>query len=54
MHTIAIKLRAEELSNPDLDIRYVLPDLLADHSGGIISAAVDGMKVAECILRRDV
>jgi hypothetical protein len=37
MHTIAIKLRADRLTNPDLDIRYVLPDLLAQRSGGVIS-----------------
>jgi hypothetical protein len=37
MHTIAIKLHAENLANPDLDIRYVLPDLLKERSGGIIS-----------------
>ena len=37
MHTLIIKLRADELQNPDLDIRYVLPDLLAQHSGGVIS-----------------
>jgi hypothetical protein len=37
MYTIAIKLYAAHLSNPDLDIRYVLPDLLKERSGGIIS-----------------
>jgi hypothetical protein len=37
MHTIAIKLHAEHLANPDLDIRYVLPNLLKERSGGIIS-----------------
>ena len=38
MHTLAIKLRAEGLANPDLDIRYNLPDLLAERSGGVIRA----------------
>ena len=37
MHTIAIKLHAEDLANPDLDIRYVLPELLKERSGGIIA-----------------
>jgi len=37
MDTIAIKLHAENLANPDLDIRYVLPDLLKERAGGIIS-----------------
>src|SRR5690349_1083089 len=37
MPTIAIRLHAEDLANPDLDIRYVLPDLLKERSGGIIS-----------------
>jgi hypothetical protein len=38
MHTIAIKLQAKRLANPDLDIRYELPDLLAARSGGVISS----------------
>jgi hypothetical protein len=37
MQNIAIKLRAEHLNNPDLDIRYALPDLLAKRSGGLIA-----------------
>jgi len=37
MPNIAIKLHAERLSNPDLDIRYALPDLLKARSGGVIS-----------------
>lgn len=37
MQTIAIKLRADRLANPDLDIRYTLPDMLKERSGGIIS-----------------
>jgi hypothetical protein len=37
VHTIAIKLHAEDVANPDLDIRYVLPELLKERSGGIIS-----------------
>jgi hypothetical protein len=36
MGTIALKLDPELLSNPDLDIRYTLPDLLAERSGGTI------------------
>jgi hypothetical protein len=37
MHTILIRLDPRLLSNPDLDIRYVLPDLLAERSGGVIT-----------------
>jgi hypothetical protein len=37
MQTIAIKLRADRLTNPDLDIRYTLPDMLKERSGGVIS-----------------
>jgi len=36
MNTIAIKLDPALLSNPDLDIRYALPNLLAERSGGVI------------------
>jgi hypothetical protein len=36
MPEIAIQLDPEKLSNPDLDIRYVLPDLIAAASNGII------------------
>lgn len=37
MPTIALRLDPRELANPDLDIRYVLPDLLAERCGGILS-----------------
>ena len=37
MPTIAIRLDPRHLANPDLDIRYVLPDLLEARSGGVIS-----------------
>jgi hypothetical protein len=36
--TIAIRLLAARLDNPDLDMRYVLPDLLVQRSGGSISS----------------
>ena len=34
MALIVIKLNPEELSDPNLDIRYVLPDLVIERSGG--------------------
>jgi hypothetical protein len=37
MQTIAIRLRADRLTNPDLDIRHMLPDMLKEGSGGVIS-----------------
>jgi hypothetical protein len=33
MHTIILKLDPEGLENPDLDLRYKLPDLLVERSG---------------------
>ncbi len=36
MHTIILKLDPERLENPDLDIRYILQDLLVARSGGTI------------------
>jgi len=36
MHTIILKLFPARLKNPDLDLRYVLPDLLVEKSGGLI------------------
>jgi hypothetical protein len=36
MDTIAIKLEPALLTNPDLDIRYTLPDLLAERSERVI------------------
>lgn len=36
MPTIAIQLDPALLDNPDLDIRYELPDLLAERSNGLI------------------
>jgi len=33
---IVVKLDPSALSNPDLDIRYVLPDVLTDRSRGVI------------------
>ena len=35
--TIAIRLDPQLLDNPDADIRYRLPDLLAERSAGVIS-----------------
>ena len=37
MITIAIKLSPTELSNPDLDLRYQIPDRLAEVSDGSIT-----------------
>ncbi len=36
MATLAIRLDPQLLDNPDSDIRYLLPDLLAERSGGDI------------------
>jgi hypothetical protein len=37
MATIILRLDPQLLENPDADIRYRLPDLLAERSGGAIS-----------------
>jgi hypothetical protein len=37
MHTIVLRLDPRLMANPDLDIRYVLPDLLSERSAGVIS-----------------
>jgi hypothetical protein len=37
MATIVVRLDPRRLDNPDADIRYALPDLLAERSDGIIS-----------------
>src|SRR5262249_42113468 len=39
MAMLVVRLDPRQLSNPDADIRYVLPDLLAEQSGGLISDA---------------
>ncbi len=36
MTTIILKLEPEKLENPDLDLRYLIPDLLRDRSNGLI------------------
>ncbi|HKE58201.1 MAG TPA: hypothetical protein VKB46_15920 [Pyrinomonadaceae bacterium] len=36
MTSIVIKLSSETLPNPDLDLRYLIPDLLKERSAGII------------------
>src|SRR5262245_44089424 len=36
MTTLIVRLDPQLLANPDLDIRYELPDLLAERSGGVI------------------
>ena len=36
MQTIVIVLNAAKLENPDLDIRYTLPERIEEHTGGII------------------
>lgn len=38
MATLTIRLDPARLPNPDTDIRYVLPDLIADRSGGSVRA----------------
>ena len=37
MPTIVLRLDPRMFNNPDLDIRYLLPDLLAARSGGVIT-----------------
>jgi hypothetical protein len=37
MTTITLQLDPSRLENPDLDIRYILPDLLVEKSNGILS-----------------
>jgi len=36
MDCIAIKIDPARLTNPDADMRYALPDLLSERSGGVI------------------
>ncbi len=36
MANIVLKLKPDDLENPDLDIRYKLPDLIAKKSGELI------------------
>lgn len=36
MHTITLRLNPAKLANPDLDIRYVLPNLLVEKSESLI------------------
>lgn len=36
MFTVVVRLDPRKLSNPDLDIRYRLPDLLVERSGGLL------------------
>jgi hypothetical protein len=35
--SILIRLEPEDLDNPDLDIRYTLPDLIAERSHGLVT-----------------
>jgi hypothetical protein len=35
MPTIYVRLDPRELTNPDLDIRYVLPDFVTEKSGAL-------------------
>ncbi|SRR5579871_613199 len=37
MAALVMRLDPRRLANPDLDIRYLLPDLLAERSGGVIT-----------------
>lgn len=36
MHTIVLRLDPAKLANPDADMRYILPDFLAEKSGFLI------------------
>jgi hypothetical protein len=36
MATLVVRLDPRKLANPDADLRYLLPDLLAEHSAGIL------------------
>ena len=36
MPTVTLRLDARQLENPDLDLRYAIPDLLTDRSNGLI------------------
>ncbi len=36
-YTIAIRLDPRELTNPDTDLRYVLPDLIIERSAGALA-----------------
>jgi hypothetical protein len=36
MATIILKLHPEHLENPDADLRYIVPDILAERSEGVI------------------
>ena len=37
MQTIIITLDSEKMDNPDLDIRYLLPDRVDEYTGGAVS-----------------
>jgi hypothetical protein len=37
MHTLVLRVDPGRLDNPDADLRYRLPELLAEESGGVIS-----------------
>jgi hypothetical protein len=37
MDTIVLRLDPARLTNPDLDLRYVLPKLLAERSNGLVT-----------------
>lgn len=36
MQTIIVKLEPGKLENPDLDLRYIIPDEIEEESGGLI------------------
>ncbi len=36
MNCMAIRLDSDRLANPDADLRYILPDFLAERSAGVI------------------
>lgn len=37
MATIVLRLHLKKLCNPDLDLRYALPDIIEERSGGLIT-----------------
>jgi hypothetical protein len=37
--TVVIRLHHEQLSNPNLDLRYAIPDVIEEQSGGLVRGA---------------
>ena len=47
MHEIVIQLSPERLSNPDLDLRYVIPDTLSEIADGDLEVQDNGYDYSE-------